>query len=118
MAGRFTAMQRYVCSWNTSRHGADIVSVPPQPRQPSHNGGESRSSSGSLAILAAMRWVSSRLLTSMMDGLSLVTIYPMPYSLRWNNPRYWHRRAEEARTVGEGMSNVEARTGMLRLAAD
>ena len=54
----------------------------------------------------------------MMDGLSLVTIYPMPYSLRWNNPSYWHRRAEEARTVGEGMSNVEARTGMLRLAAE
>jgi hypothetical protein len=54
----------------------------------------------------------------MMHGLSAVTIYPMPYSLRWNNPRYWHRRAEEARTVGEGMSNVEARTGMLRLAAD
>ena len=25
------AMQRYVRSWNTSRHGADIVSVPPQP---------------------------------------------------------------------------------------
>ena len=42
----------------------------------------------------------------------------MPYRLRWNNPRYWHRRAEEARTVGEGMSNIEARTGMLRLAAD
>jgi hypothetical protein len=42
----------------------------------------------------------------------------MPYSLRWNNPRYWHRRAEEARTVGERMSNIEARTAMLRLAAD
>ena len=54
----------------------------------------------------------------MMDGPSLVTIYPMPYSLRWNNPRYWRRRAEEARTVGERMSNIEARTGMLRLAAD
>ena len=26
----FTAMQRYVRSWSTSRHGADIVSVPPQ----------------------------------------------------------------------------------------
>ena len=54
----------------------------------------------------------------MMDGPSLVTIYAMPYSLRWNNPRYWHRRAEEARAVGERMSNIEARTGMLRLAAD
>jgi hypothetical protein len=54
----------------------------------------------------------------MMDGPSLVTIYAMPYSLRWNNPRYWHRRAEESRTVGERMSNIEARTGMLRLAAD
>jgi hypothetical protein len=27
-------MQRYVRTWGTSRHGADIVSVPPQPRQP------------------------------------------------------------------------------------
>jgi hypothetical protein len=54
----------------------------------------------------------------MMDGPSLVTICEMPYSLRWNNPRYWHRRAEEARTVGEGMSNIEARTDMLRVAAD
>jgi hypothetical protein len=42
----------------------------------------------------------------------------MPYSLRWNNPRYWHRRAEEVRTVGERMSNIEARTGMQRLASD
>jgi hypothetical protein len=53
-----------------------------------------------------------------MDGPSLVTIYAIPYSLRWNNPRYWHRRGEEARTVGERMGNIEARTGMLRLAAD
>jgi hypothetical protein len=37
----------------------------------------------------------------------------MPYSLRWNNPRYWHRRAEEARAVGRAMSNIEARAGML-----
>ena len=29
---RFTALQRYVCSWNTSRRGADIVSVRLQPR--------------------------------------------------------------------------------------
>jgi hypothetical protein len=54
----------------------------------------------------------------MMDGPSLVMIYAMPYSLRWNNPRYWHRRAEEVRTVGERMSNIEARTGMRRLAAN
>jgi hypothetical protein len=43
---RFTAMQRYVRSWNTSRHGADIVSVPPQPRHASLIGGEPRNSSG------------------------------------------------------------------------
>jgi hypothetical protein len=42
----------------------------------------------------------------------------MPYNLRWNNPRYWHRRAEEARAVAETMSNIEAHAGMLRLAAD
>jgi hypothetical protein len=42
----------------------------------------------------------------------------MPYNLRWNNPRYWHRRAEEARTIAETMGNIEARAGMLRLAAD
>jgi hypothetical protein len=54
----------------------------------------------------------------MMDGPSLVTIYAMPYSLRWNNPRYWHRRAEEARTVGERMSNIEARTDMAQRAQE
>ena len=42
----------------------------------------------------------------------------MPYNLRWNNPRYWHRRAEEARTIAETMNNIDARAGMLRLAAD
>ena len=52
-------MQRYVR--NTSPHGADIVSVPPQPRHASLNGGEPHSSSGSLAMLAAMRRASSRL---------------------------------------------------------
>ena len=52
---RFTALQRYVCSWSTSRHSADIGSVPPQPRHASLNCGEPRSSSGSLALLAAMR---------------------------------------------------------------
>ena len=56
----FAAMQRYVRSWSTSRHGADIVSVPPQPRHASLNCGESRSSPGSLAMLAAMRRASSR----------------------------------------------------------
>jgi hypothetical protein len=54
----------------------------------------------------------------MMEGQALVMICRMPYSLRWNNPRYWHRRAEEVRTVGERMSNIEARTGMQRLASD
>ena len=53
-----------------------------------------------------------------MEGQALVMICRMPYSLRWNNPRYWHRRAEEVRTVGERMSNIEARTGMQRLASD
>ena len=42
----------------------------------------------------------------------------VPYNLRWNNPRYWHRRAEEARTIAETMNNIDARAGMLRLAAD
>jgi len=51
---RFAAMQRYVRSGNTSRHGADIVSVPPQPPHASLIGGEPRSSSGSLAMLAAL----------------------------------------------------------------
>jgi hypothetical protein len=54
------ALQRYVRSWSTSRHGADIVSVPPQPRRAALNGGEPRSSSGSLAMLAAMRRASSQ----------------------------------------------------------
>jgi hypothetical protein len=40
---------------STSRHGADVVSVPPQPRHASLNCGEPRSSLGSLAMLAAMR---------------------------------------------------------------
>ena len=42
----------------------------------------------------------------------------MLYNLRWNNARYWHRRTEEARTIAETMGNIEARAGMLRLAAD
>jgi hypothetical protein len=42
----------------------------------------------------------------------------MPYTLRWNNPRYWHKRAEEARAIAESMTNVEARASMLRLSAD
>ena len=42
----------------------------------------------------------------------------MPYNLRWDNPRYWHRRAEEARAIAETMKNIEARAGMLRLSAD
>ena len=42
----------------------------------------------------------------------------MPYTLRWNNPRYWHRRAEEARAIVERMTNIEARASMLRLSAD
>jgi hypothetical protein len=56
----FTAMQRYVSSWSTSRHSADIVSVLPQPRHASLNGGEPRSSGGSLAMLEAIRLASSR----------------------------------------------------------
>jgi hypothetical protein len=56
----FTAMQRYVRSWSTSRHGADIVSVPPQPRNASLNGGEPSSNSDSWAMFAVMRHASSR----------------------------------------------------------
>ena len=33
-------------------------------------------------------------------------------------PKCWHRRAEEARTIAETMNNIDARAGMLRLAAD
>ena len=54
------ALQRYVRSWSTSRHGADIVNVRPQPRRASLIGSGPCSSSGSLAMLAAMRRASSR----------------------------------------------------------
>ncbi len=54
----------------------------------------------------------------MMDGHRWPRFVSMPYSLRWNNPRYWQRRAEEDRTIAETMSDIEARGGMLRLAAD
>ena len=60
-----------------------------------------------------------RLLTQINDGWSVTWHdFYMPYNLRWNNPRYWHRRAEEARTIAETMNNIDARAGMLRLAAD
>jgi TolB-like protein len=54
------ALQRYVRSWSTSRHGADMVNVPSQPRHASLIAGKQRSTSGSFAMLAAMCRASSR----------------------------------------------------------
>jgi hypothetical protein len=48
------ALQRHVRSLSTSRHRGVIVSVPPQPRHALFSG-KPRSTSGSLAMLAAMR---------------------------------------------------------------
>jgi hypothetical protein len=48
------ALQRYVRSWSTSRHGADIVNVRLQPRHAPLVGRGPRSRSGSLAVFAAM----------------------------------------------------------------
>jgi hypothetical protein len=59
---RFTALQRYVRSWSTSRHSADMVNVPSQPRHASLIAGKQRSSSGSFAMLAAMCRASPSLL--------------------------------------------------------
>jgi hypothetical protein len=57
---RFTALQRYVRSWSTSRHSVDIVNVRLRPRHASLIGSGRRSSLDSLAMLAAMRLASSR----------------------------------------------------------
>jgi len=51
---RFTATQRCVRSWSTSRHGADIVNVRLQPRHAPLVGSGPRSRYGSLAVFAAM----------------------------------------------------------------
>ena len=53
------ALQRYVRSWSTSRHGADIVSVPPQTSLRLANCGEPRAAP-ELAMFTAMRHASSR----------------------------------------------------------
>jgi hypothetical protein len=70
---RFTAMQRYVRSWSTNLHGADIVSVPRQPRHAALNCGEPRSNSGSFAMFAAMRRASSRVNSSRSPRASRVS---------------------------------------------
>ena len=56
----FTAMQRYVLSWSTSRLARTIVNVRLQPRHALLIDSGTRSSSGSLAMLAAMRRASWR----------------------------------------------------------
>jgi hypothetical protein len=40
----------------------------------------------------------------------------MPIAPHFNDPEYWHQRAEEARVLAEQMSNEHTRQAMLRLA--
>jgi len=35
-----------------------------------------------------------------------------------NDPEYWRRRAEEARTLADEMTNLEAKRKMLKIAED
>jgi hypothetical protein len=42
----------------------------------------------------------------------------MPTAPRFNDPKYWHRRAEEARDLAKHMSNEKAKETMLMVAAD
>jgi hypothetical protein len=40
----------------------------------------------------------------------------LPFSI-WNDPKTWHRRAEEARSLAELMSDPGAKESMLKVAA-
>ena len=42
----------------------------------------------------------------------------MPIAPHFNNPEYWHRRAEEARVLAERMSNERTKKMMLKVADD
>jgi len=42
----------------------------------------------------------------------------MPIALHFNDPKYWHQRAEEARVLAERMSNEGAKKTMLKIADD
>jgi hypothetical protein len=42
----------------------------------------------------------------------------MPFAPHFNDPGHWHRRAEEARTVAEQMTDETAKRMMLRIADD
>jgi hypothetical protein len=38
--------------------------------------------------------------------------------LAFNNPQHWHKRAVEARSIADGMTDIEARGRMLIIAAE
>ena len=42
----------------------------------------------------------------------------MPTAPRFNDPKYWHQRAEEARALAELMNGETAKQTMLRIAED
>ena len=42
---------------------------------------------------------------------------PMPVSVL-EDPEHWHRRAEEARTLADQLSDTESKRTMLRIASD
>jgi hypothetical protein len=42
----------------------------------------------------------------------------MPIAPHFNDPEYWHKRAEEARVLAERMSNQRTKKMMLKVADD